>query len=145
MALTDIRGKNLIKEFEQLRLEAYLDQVGVATIGWGHTKGVKQGDKISLVQAEMFLMDDLTDAEKAVTDLVTVPLTRAQHAALVSWTFNLGRGSLSTSTMLKKLNINDNYGVLEEMTKWNRAGGQRAIGLARRRHMEAALFCEDRW
>lgn len=143
--LTDQRGINLIKQFETLKLEAYQDHIGVWTIGWGHTKGVKKGDKITLAQAEEFLRDDLKEAETAVAKSVTVPLTRAQHAALVSWTFNLGAGNLATSTMLKKLNSGNNFAVLEEMIKWKNAGGNPARGLARRRHMEAALFCEDKW
>ena len=48
-------GKEIIKKWEGLRLEAYLCPAGVPTIGWGHTKGVKLGDKITLEQAEDFL------------------------------------------------------------------------------------------
>ena len=39
-------GISLIKSYEGCRLEAYQDSVEVWTIGYGHTKDVKEGDKI---------------------------------------------------------------------------------------------------
>jgi lysozyme len=36
-----------LREFEGLRLEAYKDAAGVPTIGYGHTKAVRMGDKIT--------------------------------------------------------------------------------------------------
>ena len=35
-------GKQLIRDFEGLRLSAYRDAVGVLTIGYGHTRGVRR-------------------------------------------------------------------------------------------------------
>lgn len=43
---TSEKGKALIREFESLRLEAYRCPAGVLTIGYGHTAGVKEGDRI---------------------------------------------------------------------------------------------------
>ena len=54
-----------IKRFEACRLTAYQDSVGVWTIGYGHTKGVKRGDKITQQQADEYLRADLATYEAA--------------------------------------------------------------------------------
>lgn len=130
----------LTQEFEGLRLEAYQDSVGVWTIGYGHTKGVKKGDKISKEQALIYLKEDMREAEEAVTTLVKVALTQNQYDALVDFTFNLGYGNLSKSTLLKFLNTGDYAGAWKEFQKWNKAGGKVLAGLVKRRQAEADLF-----
>ena len=54
------KAKDLIELFEGLRLRAYRDPVGVATIGYGHTSGVRMGDVITKEQAEILLEADMT-------------------------------------------------------------------------------------
>lgn len=134
------RGVDLIKGFEGLRLSAYKDSAGVWTIGYGHTSGVKPGQRISQAQAEQFLRSDVKWAEQAVRDNVKVPISQNQFDALTSFTFNLGAGALKSSTLLKKLNAGDTAGAQAEFGKWVHAGGQRLEGLVRRRAEEAALF-----
>ena len=138
-------GVNLIKHFEGCRLEAYKCPAGVWTIGYGHTKGVKEGDAIEQEAAEAFLIEDLESFEQAVTRLVEVPLTQQQFDALVSWTFNLGAGNLAESTLLRKLNNYQYAEVPEQMMRWVRAGGKVLDGLVRRRAAEAALFQNKDW
>ena len=53
-----------IKKFEGCVLTAYQDTAGVWTIGYGHTKGVKKGDKITHFQAEQFLREDIAVFEE---------------------------------------------------------------------------------
>ena len=91
-----------IKEFEGCRLSAYTDSVGVPTIGVGHTKGVKMGQKISMEQAESFLREDLFSVEKYVNTIPEVN-TQGKFDALVDFAFNLGIGALQRSTLLKKI------------------------------------------
>ena len=138
-------GVNLIKHFEGCYLDAYLCPAGVWTIGYGHTKGVKEGDAIEQEAAEAFLIEDLESFEQAVTRLVEVPLTQQQFDALVSWTFNLGAGNLAESTLLRKLNNYQYAEVPEQMMRWVKAGGQVLDGLVRRRAAEAALFQNKDW
>ena len=138
-------GVNLIKHFEGCRLEAYKCPAGVWTIGYGHTKGVKEGDAIEQEAAEAFLIEDLESFEQAVTRLVEVPLTQQQFDALVSWIFNLGAGNLAESTLLRKLNNYQYAEVPEQMMRWVRAGGQVLDGLVKRRAAEAALFQNKDW
>ena len=139
-------GINLIKYFEGFRTKAYLDSVGVPTIGYGHTKGVKMGMIITETKAEELLREDLDYFEKKVLELVKVPLRQNEFDALVSFTFNLGEGNLKKSTLLKKLN-NVSYTnpllmaeVADEFLKWNKAGGKVLSGLTKRRMAEREMF-----
>lgn len=133
-------GLELIQEFEGLRQKAYLDAVGVPTIGFGHTNGVKMGQSITYAQAVDYLREDVEDAENAVDRLVKAPLSQNQFDALVSFTFNLGQGNLGKSTLLKKLNAGDYKGAADEFLKWNKAGGRTLHGLVRRREAERKMF-----
>jgi lysozyme len=136
---------NLIKEFEGCELKAYKDAVGVWTIGYGHTAAAGNpkpvsGMVITAKQAEDLLLKDLVKYENAVKKYVKVPLTDNQYGALVSFTYNLGEGNFSKSTLLKKVNAKDFAGAANEFAKWNKAGGKVLNGLTRRRAAEAALF-----
>jgi lysozyme len=133
-------GLDLIKSFEGLRLNAYRDAVGVWTIGYGHTAGVRAGQAITAAQAEDYLRSDVRRFENAVNAAVKVPLNDNQFAALVSFTYNLGEGALQRSTLLRLLNSGDYAGAAREFDKWVNAGGQRLAGLVRRRDAEQALF-----
>lgn len=137
---TDKKGIELIKEFEGCKLKAYQDSVGVWTIGYGHTKGVKKGDVITQDQANQFLIEDLADAENAVNRLVKVEINQDMFDALSSFTFNLGAGSLQSSTLLKLLNQGKYSEASEQFTRWVFAGGQKLDGLVRRRKAEQKLF-----
>lgn len=133
-------GIELIKHHEGLRLAAYLDSVGIATIGYGHTAGVKMGQKITEVEAHEFLIHDIETAEKCIANSVRVPLTQGQFDALCSFVFNLGCGALKNSTLLRKLNDGDDVGAAREFTKWIHAGSKVLLGLVARREAEAELF-----
>ena len=136
-------GIALIKEFEGLSLTAYPDP-GTGgepwTIGYGHTGGVKEGDVITQDQADEFLRKDIRNFEKCVNTYVNVPITQSQFDALVAFCFNVGCGNFKKSTLLAKLNAEDDVGAADEFLRWNRAGGKVMAGLTRRREAERALF-----
>lgn len=138
-------GINLIKKFEGLHLEAYLDPVNIWTIGYGHIQGVKQGMKISLEEAEDLLRQDLVRYEDAVTKAVKIEINENQFAALTSFCFNLGPNSLFQSTLLKLLNQEKIADAANEFPRWDKAGGQSLLGLSRRRRAERALFLGESW
>jgi len=157
-------GLELIKSFEGIpdgdpttvNIDPYLDPIGIWTIGWGHAIRVgtdylrgRENRKaamdlypggITKEQAEQLLRGDLMDTCRDVEALVAVPLTDNQFGALVSFTFNLGRGSLAKSTLLKQLNASDYSGAAAEFLKWNKAGGKVLKGLTERRAAESKLF-----
>ena len=142
---TSDKGIALIKEFESCKLTAYQDSVGVWTIGYGWTqpvdgKPIRAGMTIKQETAERLLKTGLVSYESDVSRLVKVALTQGQFDALVSFTYNLGARSLSTSTLLRKLNASDYSGAADEFLRWNKAGGKVLNGLTRRREAERALF-----
>lgn len=137
--VSDILIKQL-KEFEGLKTEAYLDAAGVPTIGYGHTKDVKIGDKISEYWAEYYLRRDLYEVEVAV-DGMNVAKTQPQFDALVSFAFNLGIGRLRRSTLLKTIKEGGNMrAIKKEFKRWVYAGDRRMPGLVKRREWEANRF-----
>jgi lysozyme len=115
------RGLNLVKHFEGFSAEAYLCPAGVWTIGYGHTRGVRQGQTVNKDEAEALLIQCLAEAAEDVERLISAPLNENQFAALVSFTFNVGTGNLQASTLRRKLNIG-NYGdVPFELNRWVKA------------------------
>ena len=140
-----VEGISLIKKFEGCELEAYQDSVGVWTIGYGHTKDVKQGDKINQDEAENLLEEEMPEYEGYINDMVEVSLEQCQFDALVSWVYNLGPTNLSSSTLLKVLNEGDYDEVPFQIKRWNKAGGKVLEGLTRRREAEALLFQDKEW
>ncbi|MGX5032006.1 lysozyme [Enterobacter hormaechei] len=142
---TSDKGIALIKQFEGCKLTAYQDSVGVWTIGYGWTqpvdgKPIRAGMTIKQETAERLLKTGLVSYESDVSRLVKVGVTQGQFDALVSFTYNLGARSLSTSTLLRKLNAGDYAGAADEFLRWNKAGGKVINGLTRRREAERALF-----
>lgn len=143
---TNTAGVDLIKGFERLELEAYRCSSGVPSIGYGHTKNVQPGDKITKRKAEQFLREDLAEAEEAVMKYVLVELNENQFSALVSFTFNTGTYAFRTSTLLKMINSEKWSEVRPQMLRWvygtDRKTGRKIKlnGLVRRRTAEYALF-----
>ncbi|WP_447875217.1 lysozyme [Serratia fonticola] len=140
---TSQRGIALIKSFESLELKAYPDPATGGkpwTIGWGHTKGVKPGDRITEQQAEAFLTQDLAVFELTVNSAVKVPVTQSQFDALVSLAFNVGGANFAGSTLVKKLNSGDPRGAADQFPRWKFADGKEMRGLVRRRAAERELF-----
>ena len=138
-------GLSLIKKFEGCKLQSYKCAAGVWTIGYGSTNGIEEGMEISQERADMLLLEDVEVFEKAVNELVEVPLEQNQFDSLISWTFNLGPTNLKNSTLLKVLN-NKNYDeVPTQIKRWNKAGGKVLQGLIRRREAEALLFEGKEW
>lgn len=135
---------NLVKHFEGLYLTAYKCPAGVWTIGYGHTAGVTEGQTITADQANAFLQADLTAAAAQVDRLVKVPLKPQQRGALASFVFNLGAGSLQSSTLLRLLNQGDYAGASGQFGRWVYAtvnGVKTQLpGLVKRRAAEAELF-----
>lgn len=134
-------GLTLIKSFESLSIKAYQDQVGIWTIGFGHTgPEVAKGMEITVTEASTLLERDLDNAEKGVDESLEVHVNDNQFAALVSLAFNIGLGNFHKSTLLRKLNAGDVEGAAEEFPEWCHAGGKVSLGLARRRAAEESLF-----
>jgi lysozyme len=153
---------NLIKEFEGYvkeladgSVQAYLDPVGIWTIGWGATRNldegrsIREGDIISRETAERWLLEEVEQTANVVEELCTVTITQSMFDALVSFGYNTGTGGggLRTSTLLKKLNEKDYEGAALQFGRWvnGEVNGQKVAlpGLVRRRKAEEILFRRD--
>ena len=138
-------GLNLIKEFEGFRENSYLCPAGVPTIGYGTTMidgiHIYLGMTITEDQASELLEKQINESyAPSVIRLVKVPLNQNQFDSLVSFVYNLGEGSLASSTLLKLLNQGDYDSVPAQMMRWTKAGGVDLPGLVRRRKAEGDLF-----
>lgn len=149
-----------IHHFEQCRLIAYRDAVGVPTIGWGMTyypngPKVKLGDSITQRQAddmsaEIMERDFAAPIRVALADSPTTP---AQFGAMVALAYNIGIGprvwlpgmrkGFRQSEVLKRHKAGDHTGASAAFASWTRAGGRVLPGLVRRRNAEAALYRSD--
>ncbi|MEL6350341.1 MAG: lysozyme [Cyanobacteria bacterium J06627_28] len=137
---TNKNGLLLIKAFEGLRLQAYRDAVGIWTIGYGTTRGVRPGMSIGEDDAINFLQQDLVRFEKSINDAVKVPINDNQFSALASFVYNVGPGAFRSSTLLRMLNDEKIHEAADQFPRWNRAGGRVLAGLTRRRNAERKLF-----
>ena len=143
--MAGVRCFALIREFEGLRLKAYLCPAGKLTIGYGHTgSDVFAGKVISVVEAEELLEHDVADFVPKVLALVHVPITQGMLDALVSFVYNLGATKLGSSTLLKRLNSGDFDGAAVQFLAWTKAmvkGKFVALpGLIKRRKAEMRVF-----
>lgn len=146
----------LIHEFEQgpqggMASVPYRDPADRWTIGWGHLiRDAERFDKpLTVAQADALLRSDLERFATGVNGRVTVPLTQAMFDALVCFTFNVGLGAFTGSTLLRLLNQRFYAAAAGQFERWNKATdpktGQKVAlrGLTRRRAAERALFERD--
>lgn len=136
-------GIEMIKKWEGVRLKAYRDPVGIWTIGYGHTFGVKQGDVCSQWQAEKWLKEEAKSHMKIAEKLITVKITQHMYDALASFHYNLGVNILTNSNLLRLINAKKWKEASEKMKEYNKAGGKVLQGLVNRRNDEAKLFMKN--
>jgi len=148
-------GLELLQQWEGFKTTVYKDSAGLPTIGVGHllTKSELSSGKITIngvpvsyenglteQQVTDLLAQDVQPAAAAVNNNVKVPLDQNQFDALVSFTFNVGVGAFTGSTLLKLLNQGQYDQVPDQLLRWTRAGGQVVQGLVNRRNNEIKLW-----
>ena len=128
---------------EGLRLTAYRDAAGVPTIGYGHTRDVRMGDRITEDWARQLLRQDVAEVEQQVRAM-RVASSNGQLDALVSFAFNVGIGRLRRSALLRQIREGGTkLQIQREFKRWVYAGGRRLRGLELRREWEAKRFFES--
>ena len=147
----------VIKHHEGVRSKPYRCPAKLWTIGVGHVLYPDQAkiplDKrddyplraedsrsFSAEEIDGILRSDLARFEQGVAKYITVPLTQGMFDGLVSFSFNVGLGTLQRSTLRSKLNRGDKEGAAEELLKYCMAGGKILKGLQNRRIDEKSLF-----
>lgn len=139
-------GIDLIKKWEGFRLLPYADAGGKATIGYGHLiKAGENFDKgVSFSEAEMLLLDDIVEAEKAVVCLLDkVPLSGSQCDALTSFVFNVGVRAFENSQLYDLLVKRDFVAAAGQFPRWCFVNKKGNVGLLNRRLDEMRLFMRE--
>lgn len=127
--------------FEGYRSTSYQCSAGVWTIGYGHTKRVKRGDKVTKFQAMKLLEEDLQPIYK---ELQKYGLQQSQFDALADLIFNIGLGNWAKSTIRSKVKANNkDKTISNEFKRWRYCNGKLLPGLVRRREWEARRYYED--
>lgn len=131
----------LVGAWEGLRLTAYKDIVGVPTICYGETLGVKLGDKATKAECDAMLLSALKRHERGMRACLKSPdrIPEPSYIAFVSLTYNIGVGAFCRSTARKRLDAGNLKGACDAATWFNRAGGRKIPGLVNRRAAEHDL------
>jgi len=147
----------MIQHHEGIRYKPYKCPAKLWTIGVGHVMYPEQG-KLKVENRDEFLLRpednrvwtkdevdgllkfDLARFERGVAQFCPVPLTQGMYDSLVSFSFNVGLGTLQRSTLRQKLLRGDKTGAGEEFLKYCMGGGKILKGLQNRRIDERALF-----
>ena len=134
----------LIARWEGLRLDAYLDVVGVPTICYGSTRGIKLGMTHTQEQCDHMLREEVAEYREGW-------LSYVEHQALIRWlpakreaaytslAYNVGIRAAGKSTATRRLNDGDIRGGCRAIGWWNKAGGRVIRGLVNRRTDETKL------
>lgn len=131
-----VAGAFVVAPWEGKENNAYRDIVGIETICYGFTHGVKMGDYKTDAQCEESLAKELTSYNKDMKKYVSVPLPENMEVAYTSFVWNVGIGAWKNSTLLKKLNSKDYVGACQQLLRWDKAGGKTVKGLTNRRQAE---------
>lgn len=136
-----------VAPWEGRELNAYRDIVGVWTVCYGHTVGVRAGDSYTPEECTDMLANDLKEYNdrlmRCVDDPIENRLPENVEVAITSWAYNVGTGAACSSTLVRKLNAGDFRGACNELPRWNKAGGKVVRGLTRRREAERKLCLEN--
>lgn len=132
-----------IKKSEACVLQAYQDTAKVWTIGYGHTSGVKKGDRITQYQAEQFLREDLAKFEEVANRCKRISGSQGKFDAVLDFIYNCGPANFEKSTLKKYIESGrKTWEIQEQFLRWVNAGGVKLGGLVTRRIWEANRFNE---
>lgn len=134
----------LVGGWEGLKTKAYRDVVGIPTVCFGETRGVKMGDQYTVEECKIMLGDALAEFETGMRRCLTNPdkIPDKPYVAFLSLSYNIGTGAFCKSTLVRKANAGDLKGACDAILSWNRAGGRVIQGLVNRRQDERKLCLE---
>lgn len=129
-----------VAQHEGLVLGTYIDPVGIITSCYGHTgKELKLNQKFTESQCLDQLAEDLSKHDKEMMKYIKVSLSSEEHAAYLSFSYNVGVGNFKSSTLLKLLNKEKRVEACNQLTNWVFAKGKKLKGLVNRREEEKNL------
>lgn len=133
----------VIATYEGTVNRGYRDPVGIVTACRGHTQFAQLGRTYTERECDELQAADMWKHDAEMRECIHVPINDGEHAAYLSFSFNVGAGAFCGSTLVKKLNAGDHAGACAELSRWTKAGGREWPGLVKRREAERDL-CEGR-
>lgn len=131
-----------IAKWEGLETTAYKDIVGVPTVCYGETRGVKMGDTYSKAQCFAMLEDGVADFyAKLQPCMINKNIPVGVQASMLELSYNVGIGATCKSTMMKLANAGRYKDACNELGKWVKAGGRTIKGLENRRADSKVTLC----
>jgi lysozyme len=124
---------------EGLRTSTYLDIGGVATICYGETQGVTEGETRTKEDCDRLLGTRLREFNAEISKCLPADMPETRRAALNSLAYNIGSDAFCKSTVAKRMRSGDIQGACDAFLMWNRAGGKVVKGLTNRREREREL------
>ena len=131
----------IVGAWEGMRTKAYRDIVGVPTLCFGETRGVKMGDTATPDECRAMLGDALVEFEQGMRKCLTRPdaIPDKSYVAFLSLTYNIGVGAFCKASIPKKINAGDVRAACNTLPAFNRAGGRVVKGLVNRRAEERKI------
>ena len=156
MKVSDKALKTIIHH-EGVRYKPYLCPAGLWTVGVGHVLYPKQGllpvdqrgsiglrvedfRQFTRDEVDAILKKDLQRFERGVLRYCPAIATQGQFDALVSFSFNVGLGTLQRSTLRQKHNRAEFNSAAAEFMKYTKGGGKVLKGLVNRRKDEMKIY-----
>lgn len=134
----------IVGAWEGLRTVAYRDVVGIPTVCYGETRGVKMGDRYTVDECKAMLGDGLAEFEQGMRKCLAAPdrIPAKSYVAFLSLSYNIGTGAFCRSTVARRANAGDVRGACDAILMWDKAGGKRVQGLVNRRADERRICLE---
>jgi len=132
-----------IAQFEGEVRTGYVDPVGVVTACFGHTATAELGKNYTENECLNLFAQDLGDHNKQLLNAVKGSMSVSEHAAYLSFHYNVGAGNFRSSTLLKFLNSGQRVKACNELPRWVYADGQKLPGLIKRREAERQLCLSE--
>ena len=130
---------NTVGGFEGLRLTAYRDVVGIPTVCYGETRGVRMGQRYSKPECDAMLLKGLDQFADRMEACARQPMGPEQYVAHLSLAYNIGTGAYCKSTVVRLHNAGERRASCRAFLMWTKAGGRVVAGLTRRREAERDL------
>lgn len=129
----------IVAAWEGLELKAYRDVVGIPTICYGETLGVKVGQTATKAECDAMLAKRVAQFANEIEPCLPKQLPPETAAAFVSAAYNIGSGAFCKSSMSRRALAGDLRGACDALLMWNKAGGKVVRGLTNRRKAEREL------
>jgi lysozyme len=131
--MTNVHGGKSVGEHQSF------DPKGVNTVCYGHIEDVHIGDTYTKIQCEEMLAKDLPRYEKMVERCIHVPMPGYRHAAILSFTYNIGGGGLCKSSVARYINAGPPEKGCDALLLYDKAAGRVLPGLVKRRQAERKM------